>query len=123
MRIGNSPNWTAGIPHPSEPWLENPPAIVIWQPAPRLRANKHPIVKKRIEIPISHLKWIPAERNSVGSPAVAIPCDRIPAAVSIKIAKTGIVVIHTGVLPRPGNRLLPGLKPAVHPLIEIVRAG
>src|SRR5271170_1700723 len=61
----------AGNPNPAEAGLENPAAVVVGEPAPRLIANEAP-TERGILKPATTRKRAPAETNAIGTPAVTV---------------------------------------------------
>src|SRR5208283_4489749 len=78
---------TRGIPHPTVYRREDPPAIVIGQPAPRQGAHEAP-AKKWIVIPIAKGEWRPTHPHSKRPPAVAVSSHGKPGTVGVEITKS-----------------------------------
>src|SRR4029077_18255485 len=83
-------------PNPTQAGMENPTAVVIRQPAPRLTADESPASERWVEIPLTHLKRIPTKRNAIRPPAITEAVNGIPSAVSIEITETGGVIVNAG---------------------------
>jgi len=67
----------AGNPDPAEAGLENPSAVVVWEPAPGLIANEAP-AECGILKPTTARKRTPAKADAVGTPAVSVAADGEP---------------------------------------------
>jgi len=102
--------------------MKNPVAVVIRQPAPGLAPYENPIAKRGVKEPVSELKGIPAERNSIRTPAIPKAIHCVPTAERVEVAETGCVVVNPGVALRRCKRRLARLDAAGNPLVKVVGA-
>src|SRR5207247_1634783 len=96
-------------------------AIVIRQPAPGLASDKCPTAQKRIEIPPPELEGIPAEVDTIGTPAIAEAIHCIPTTERVKVAEPGCVIVDAGIALRRHKGGLARLDAPRYPLVEVVQ--
>src|SRR5689334_11224526 len=106
-------------PQPSVKWIEHPSAIVIRQPAPRLRTDKRP-AKHRVHEPASARKRRPAQSHAVRPPTISVSSDRIPRSVRVKVRDPRSVVRRAHILLRCARRRRHGILATRNPAVEII---